>query len=83
MVCEAATKPQQAAVEAIFPSMKAGEPQQAILHFNWDQRQAAKAAMQTLVQALAEDPVNSYFSGKKRRRFVKDEVSSRQDYRWV
>jgi hypothetical protein len=46
----------------------------SILHFNWDQRQAARAAMNTLVQALADDPVNNYFSGSKRVRFVKDEV---------
>jgi hypothetical protein len=45
-----------------------------VLHFNWDQRQAARAAMNTLVQALADDPVNNYFSGSKRVRFVKDEV---------
>jgi hypothetical protein len=48
----------------------------SILHFNWDQRQAARAAMNTLVQALADDPVNNYFSGSKRVRFVKDEVGS-------
>jgi len=45
-------------------------------YFNWDQRDTARAAMQTLVSALSEDPINSYFTGSSRRqrRFVKDEV---------
>lgn len=45
-------------------------------YFNWDQRDTARAAMQTLVAALSEDPINSFFTGSSRRqkKFVKDEV---------
>eukprot|EP00879_Flechtneria_rotunda_P021773 GHRR01022959.1.p1 GENE.GHRR01022959.1~~GHRR01022959.1.p1 ORF type:complete len:199 (+),score=64.81 GHRR01022959.1:543-1139(+) len=48
--------------------------EQPICYFNWDQRQQARSCMETLVQALSEDPVNSYFSGSKRRMFVQGEV---------
>lgn len=51
-------------------------PTDRLRYFNWDQRDTARAAMQTLVAALSEDPINSYFTGSSRRqrRFVKDEV---------
>jgi hypothetical protein len=81
MVCEAASAMQQACMPASAMNAEALKQQHeqelpgSILHFNWDQRQAARAAMNTLVQALADDPVNNYFSGSKRVRFVKDEVS--------
>jgi hypothetical protein len=81
MVCEAAAAMQQGCMPASAMNAEALKQQQeqelpgSILHFNWDQRQAARAAMNTLVQALADDPVNNYFSGSKRVRFVKDEVS--------
>jgi hypothetical protein len=80
MVCDAVPAVQQTLPAASAVNAKAMQQQleqelpSSILHFNWDQRQAARAAMNTLVQALAEDPVNSYFSGSKRVRFVKDEV---------
>jgi hypothetical protein len=48
----------------------------AVLHFNWEQRAQALSCMQTLVMALADDPVNSYFSGSMRKRFVKEEVGA-------
>ena len=47
----------------------------SILHFNWAQRKEAKSCMNTLVLALEDDPVNAYFSGHKRKHFVKEEVS--------
>lgn len=52
-------------------------PADRLRYFNWDQRDTARAAMQTLVAALSEDPINSYFTGsrKRQRKFVKDEVS--------
>jgi hypothetical protein len=52
-------------------------PADPLRYFNWDQRDTARAAMQTLVAALSEDPINSYFTGssKRQRKFVKDEVS--------
>lgn len=45
-------------------------------YFNWAERDTARAAMQTLVAALSEDPINSYFTGSRsrQRKFVKDEV---------
>lgn len=81
MVCEAAVAVQPAypavpavKAEAMQQQLEQQESPSSILHFNWDQRQTARAAMNTLVQALADDPVNNYFSGSKRVRFVKDEV---------
>jgi hypothetical protein len=46
-------------------------------YFNWEERDTARAAMRTLVAALSDDPINSYFTGSSRRqrKFVKDEVS--------
>lgn len=51
---------------------------ESLRYFNWDQRATARAAMQTLVTALSDDPINSYFTGsiKRQKKFVKDEVGS-------
>lgn len=53
-------------------------PADKLRYFNWDQRDTARAAMQTLVAALSEDPIDSYFTGssKRQRKFVKDEVGA-------
>lgn len=79
MVCEAniqLQQPNQSLKDATAVGQGIISSSQAILHFNWDKRAQAKACMQTLVMALADDPVNSYFSGSKRVKFCKDEVRS-------
>lgn len=76
---EAAGQNQAVGLDLLVPHEPAAGgsgPADRLRYFNWDQRDTARAAMQTLVAALSEDPINSYFTGSSRRqrRFVKDEV---------